>query len=160
LIPLLIFGVFKGDMKSPRAPILQEDIDQVLSGEFQRSEDSPSTDSDKTARLATAPQDSTNASTSQLSQESQRSDRVQTDRKMASEGSLDAESEHSMASLSSEASQSSTQTLEEQPQNSSRGPQWHIHYKKPPGTAVVTDGPLSILTLENDLSLDNSMVRI
>ena len=140
-------------MKSPRAPIVQEDIDKALYGEFQRSEDSPSTDSHKTARLAFAPKNITVASTSQ---ESHGSDRGRT-RNNASEESLpDAES---VASLSPQASQISTQTLEEEPQMSSGGPPWRIHYKKPPGTSVVTDGPISTLTLENDLGLDDHMVR-
>jgi hypothetical protein len=153
---MLIFGLFKGDMKSPKVPILQEDIDQALYGEYQRGEGSPSTDSDKTARLA-ASQNSTNPSTSQLSQESQKSDTVRTSGKNASEDSVDAESDYV---ASPQASQSSTQTLEEQSQKTrSGGPLWRIHYKKPPGTAVVTDGPLSTLTLENDLNLDDYMVR-
>lgn len=139
-------------MKSPRAPILQEDIAQALYGEFQRGEDSPSTDSDKTARLA-ALENNTNASTSQLSQEP---DRVGRGRKNALEDSLSAESEHSTTSLSP---QSSTQSLEEQSQKSSEGPPWRIHYKKPPGTSVVTEGPLSVLTLQTDLNLDDYMVR-
>jgi len=151
-ISLLIFGIFKGDMKSPSAPIHQEDIDQALYGDLQRGEDSPSTDSDKTVRLAAA----------QHSQESLESGsiRAHTTRRCASEDdSLDVESEHSVASPLPQASQISTQTPEEQSHKTRRGPQWRIHYKKPPGTSVVTDGPLSPSTLENDLSMDDNMVR-
>lgn len=159
---LLIFGVFKGDMKSPIRPssIRQEDIDQALFEEFQ-PEDSPSTNTDKTIRLA-ATQASTNAlaSTSQLSQESgQGSNRARTDRS-ASVDSLDVKSEHSVASPLSQTSPNSTQTLREQSQKTCRGPPWRIHFKKPPGTSVVTDGPLSLSTLEKDLSMDDYMVRI
>lgn len=149
---MLIFGVFKGDKKSPKVPILQEDIDQALYGEFQHGEDSPSTDSDKTARLA-APQNSTNPSTSQLSRGS---DTVRTSGKNASEDSVDVESDYV---ASPQASQSSTHLEEQSQKTRSGGPLWQIHYKKPPGTAVVTDGPLSTLTLENDLRLDDDMVK-
>lgn len=139
-------------MKSPtdRTPIRQEDIDQVLYEEFQRDDDSPSTDSDKTVRLTlTAPQSSINISTFQLSQESQGfgSDRAQTN--------IRNESENSMASPLSQASQFSTKNSEEQPR---RG-RWQLQFKKPPGISVLTDGPIPSSTLENDLSMDDYMVR-
>ena len=147
-ISLLTFCVFKGDVKSLREHNLQEDIDQALYGEFKGSEGSTSTDSDKTARLAAVAHTSTHASA-----ESQGPDRGGISRS-SSEDSLDVESEYSSASL--EPSQSSTQNLDQRPQ---KRPRLLIHSEKPPGSSVVTDGPLTLTTLENDLNLDDYTVR-
>ncbi|KAF8165506.1 hypothetical protein B0H34DRAFT_241816 [Crassisporium funariophilum] len=148
----------RGDL-SPRAvrssSIKQEDIDQALFDEFLRDEDSPSTDSDKTVRLAPVTPGSPRGTPQPLSPWSNRSGA----RSITS--SKSPKSEHSIIPEPLQASVSSMEVYPNQARGGNGSPSqpWHIQFKKAPGCSVLTEGPFPWSDLQRFLGMAEDMME-
>lgn len=151
----------RGDMSSPRSndPLTEDEINQVLFDEFHHDVDSESgsSDSGRTVRgqMVLSP------SYKGLGSISSRSNF-----EVGSEGESERPGYYTPkygSSARSESSRLSSQVVPQQQQNpaSTRNSPdtWRIHFRKPPGSSVVLEGPITWERLESSLKLDDEKMN-
>ncbi|KAF8969476.1 hypothetical protein BDZ97DRAFT_246874 [Flammula alnicola] len=166
------------DMSSPRSKgsLTQEEIDQALFDEFHRDDSdssSSSSGSQKTVRLGANSSSPSHVQVKPITSpgpSTQRSAQLSPllPASVTSRGNIlrDDRSESEYSSAPSEQLESSQSLIIQalsprQSPTSSRGsPEtWRIHFKKPPGTSIIQEGPITLTRLQNSLNLDDDTMN-